>query len=387
MFDEIIYEAQIAPLIEEGYLSPLVAKVGCFHIDEANLERKTGGGDFTEKSQEAEIEQAIGKIAYDIAQQGADRKKWAVFLPSVAACDWMKDAMEELEVPSKIVVGTSGDRDETIAEYRKEDSDIRCLISCNVLVEGFNVRDIDLIALVRSTTSPVLYLQAVGRGTRIAEGKENCLVIDYGENVFRHGLIDDITLSKPKDTKGEAPVKVCQPGHEETGEGCGALVPAGCRVCPECGAEFPPPQKVVFVGDGREIAILKKNGLMGFPRAGLLKVRRVSIDPHISRAGNSMIKVTYHTEGIRRFEYLFPSKQKYGFKGQRWFSFIEQTCDDIDPSITGGLAVVDAVRVLRQEMKDVLYIWWQPQEGSTDYHTVLKRVCEGDPIPEEDQTI
>lgn len=60
----------------------------------------------------------------------------------------------------------------------------------------------------------------------------NCLVLDYGENVLRHGPIDCITVKDKTPGKGNAPAKKCPE--------CLALIHAGYGKCPECGYEFPP---------------------------------------------------------------------------------------------------------------------------------------------------
>jgi DNA repair protein RadD len=71
---------------------------------------------------------------------------------------------------------------------------------------------------------------------RIADGKSNCLLLDFGGNIARHGPLDDVKI-KPKSGKGggEAPTKTCA--------NCAAEQPASARTCSECDAEFPPPEK------------------------------------------------------------------------------------------------------------------------------------------------
>src|SRR5262249_45003908 len=65
-------------------------------------------------------------------------------------------------------------------------------------------------------------------------GKENCLVLDFGGNVLRHGPVDRV---RPRSTEGigPAPVKECPQCH--------TLVAAGYARCPECGFVFPPAER------------------------------------------------------------------------------------------------------------------------------------------------
>ena len=71
---------------------------------------------------------------------------------------------------------------------------------------GFDAPNIDCVAMVRPTLSPGLYYQMVGRGFRLHPGKENCLVLDFGGNVLRHGPVDAIRIQagEPPGERGGA---------------------------------------------------------------------------------------------------------------------------------------------------------------------------------------
>ncbi|MDW8265691.1 MAG: hypothetical protein RMJ52_10185, partial [Gemmataceae bacterium] len=73
-----------------------------------------------------------------------------------------------------------------------------------------------------------LYYQMVGRGFRLHPGKENCLVLDFGGNVLRHGPVDQIKVrERPAEEGGRAPAKECPECH--------SLIAAGY--------EFPPAER------------------------------------------------------------------------------------------------------------------------------------------------
>jgi len=113
---------------------------------------------------------------------------------------------------------------------------LKYLVNVNVLTTGFDAPNIDCVALLRPTMSAGLYYQMVGRGFRLCEGKDDCLVLDYGQNVVRHGPVDMVAVTaedRGDREPGEAPGKECPE--------CLALMAAGCRTCPACGYVFPPP--------------------------------------------------------------------------------------------------------------------------------------------------
>jgi DNA repair protein RadD len=120
---------------------------------------------------------------------------------------------------------------EDIERFRK--SEIKYLVNVDMLTTGFNVPDVDCVVVMRATQSPGLWVQMVGRGTRMAHGKENCLVLDFGENTLRHGCIDKINILNPRERKGEstgAPIRECPECH--------SLIGVQNRFCPDCGYVF-----------------------------------------------------------------------------------------------------------------------------------------------------
>ena len=124
------------------------------------------------------------------------------------------------------------------------------MANINVFTEGFDAPNVDMAALLRATVSPGLYYQMVGRGLRTSEGKENCLVLDFGGNVERHGPIDAMVVkSKKPGEKGEPPAKTCP--------SCKEVVTIQTMVCLDCGYEWPEPEKTERHGsEASEAAIL-----------------------------------------------------------------------------------------------------------------------------------
>ena len=88
-----------------------------------------------------------------------------------------------------------------------------------VLTTGFNAPAVDLIAMLRPTKSAGLYVQMAGRGTRLAPGKENCLVLDFAGNV--------------------SPPWADRPGAAAGGPARVADGAAPTKICPECDSILP----------------------------------------------------------------------------------------------------------------------------------------------------
>jgi DNA repair protein RadD len=106
---------------------------------------------------------------------------------------------------------------------------LTAITNVDVFTVGFDVPEVDLIAMLRPTMSPGLFVQMAGRGTRLAPDKKNCVLLDFAGNVARHGPVD--TISGRTAGKSAAPIKECL--------SCASLVPLGSRVCPDCGYAWP----------------------------------------------------------------------------------------------------------------------------------------------------
>jgi DNA repair protein RadD len=137
------------------------------------------------------------------------------------------------------------ERDEILARFRGQANDgllhrqpLKYLSNCAILTTGVDVPRLDAIAILRPTMSPGLLVQMIGRGTRLHPGKKDCLILDYGGNLLRHGPIDQIRVQDKRNgdvNGGETPAKECPECH--------SVIAAGYSACPDCGYPFPAREK------------------------------------------------------------------------------------------------------------------------------------------------
>ncbi len=239
LFDEIVYETDIQRLIDDGFLSPLRSKAGKEKIDLNGV--RTRQGDFLTSDMEDAVKKndVTEKAVTEILEYGEDRKAWLIFCVSIAHAEWVRDLLVDEGIVAECITGGTpkDERAQILADYKA--GKIKALTSQGVLTTGFDAPLTDMIALLRATKSPGLYVQILGRGLRISPetGKTDCLVLDYGGNVERHGPLDRISVDHIKAGKGtgEAPIKECPE--------CFELILAGLRVCPACNYEFPEREK------------------------------------------------------------------------------------------------------------------------------------------------
>jgi DNA repair protein RadD len=235
LFTDIAFEVPVLDMIQQGYLSPVVPKRTDTQLDVDGV--GTRGGEFIAKDLEAAVDrdEVTRAAVVEIVQHGEGRGSWLVFCSGVAHARHVRDAIREHGISCETVTGDTPapERDGILTAFKA--GRIRCVTNGNVLTTGFDAPGIDLIALLRPTKSVGLYVQMVGRGTRLAEGKDDCLVLDFAGNTARHGPIDMVDGRKREPAgDGEAPIKVCP--------ACQTINHASVRRCIVCDHEFPPPE-------------------------------------------------------------------------------------------------------------------------------------------------
>ncbi|MCC9642993.1 DEAD/DEAH box helicase [Rhodopirellula sp. JC740] len=257
--NQVCYEIGIKKLILDGYLSPLISKAGVNRADFGGLHLRAG--EFVSEEVESLVndDALVSAACGEIVELTVDRRAVLIFASSVAHGRRVVEVLRENHgIECGFVTGETpaGERDELLARFRGdaptsliETEPLRFLCNVNVLTTGFDAPRVDCVVMLRPTMSPGLLYQCVGRGFRLHPGKENCLVLDFGGNIERHGPIDQI---KPKD-------KAARPGQEPPAkecEKCHALVACGYANCPECGHPFPPPEREAHDAQASEAGVL-----------------------------------------------------------------------------------------------------------------------------------
>ena len=248
ILNEICYEAGLKEMIQQGYLSPLISRAGRAEANLANLHIR--GGEFISDEVAAAMdnEALVTSACREIVELTRDRKSVLIFTASVDHCKHVAEKIQAFSGKEcAIVTGDTSpaERAEIIARFKGEfipadlfgtpKPPLKFLANVNVLTCGFDAPNTDCVVMLRPTNSPGLLIQCAGRGTRLSPetGKTNCLFLDYGGNILRHGPLDMIKIKEPGSGKGgDAPAKKCPQ--------CLALIHAGYTACPECGYVFPP---------------------------------------------------------------------------------------------------------------------------------------------------
>ena len=236
LFTSVCYSTDIVKLIKDGWLSHITTGAATASIDLKGVSVRAGEYSSNDLELASDVDKINDAVAADVKKAlDAGRTSALVFGTSVAHAARLRNALQMAGVSTETITGATSreQRDSVIAAFKARK--LSCITSCDVLTTGFDAPVVDVLALVRATMSPSLYVQMVGRGMRIAEGKKDCLLLDYAGNIARHGPIDAVRVKPKSDGGGDAPVKLCPK--------CMAMCAASARECLHCGFEFPAPTR------------------------------------------------------------------------------------------------------------------------------------------------
>lgn len=236
MFSDLVIDytsgSKFTGLIELGYLSDLRTKATSLKL--ATDDIKLIGGDFDLKGLSKSLDKdEITKTAIEeVILKGKDRKKWLIFAIDIDHAEHIAELLLQSGISAMVLHSKMEfDRDKTIKESKL--GKYQAVVNVNMLTTGYDDPSIDLVVLLRPTLSASLHVQMIGRGLRIAEGKKDCLVLDFAGNTSRLGAINNITVRERGEKRpgdGNPIMKDCPKCDE-------ILFPA-VRVCPSCGHKF-----------------------------------------------------------------------------------------------------------------------------------------------------
>lgn len=318
LFDDIAFDLPISDLIDGGYLVRPISKGMATTYDVSGVGKL--GGDYKQNALQAAVDQddLTRAVVDEIVAYGQDRKAWLAFCSGVEHAYHMRDEIRSRGFTCEAIDGTTPtpERDRILEDFKA--GRLRAVTNNSVMTTGTNVPIIDLVAFCRPTQSAGLYVQMAGRGLRLYPGKNDCLFLDFAGVVRKHGPIDAVTPPSMRSGSGEAPVKQCpQEQFDVNGHpGCGSLVHASARECPDCGYKFPIDDSPKISRQAEDVPMLSKG------EATWRTVTNRTFRYHEGKNGKPpSVKCTYY-QGLTQFnEWLCPEHTGFAHsKAHRWWS-------------------------------------------------------------------
>lgn len=300
IFTDIIEPVTIEQLIHDGYLCKLQSKHTSLTIDTSGVKKQ--GGDFVASQLEAAVDTTDNnnRAVSEMVQRGHDCKSWLVFCAGVTHAQHITELLIQQGIDAECLTGQtpSTERDDIVKRFKS--GQLRCMVGVGIFTTGFDHPGVDLIAFLRPTMSPGLYLQMAVRGSRPAYAKgmpldtpkqrwaamdagpkpKGCLVLDFAGNVATHGPITAIEPPrKGKKSDGAPRTKTCPQ--------CDEVVSLLTRHCPQCGHEW-------VVEKQEKPLTLANDDIMGIEPTEMA-VTGWQWRKHLSRtSGKEMLQVSYY---------------------------------------------------------------------------------------------
>lgn len=289
VFPRICYTRTMRQMIAEGYLVKPIAKKTDHQLDVSTL--RIRAGDFA--SEDVEIQTCnpdrVKLQVADALPRMEGRKKAVWCCSSINHAEMVHRALIEAGEDAAIVHSQMEKEDRDGDLYgRFQNGDARHLVFVTIVSEGYDQPNIDCIVLMRPMRSPTMYVQTCGRGLRTWEGKEDCLILDYGRVVETLGPLDRPRVPsrmKTRDLTPLTPMQFCA--------FCLSYFPKDDVICPDCNKE----SKVAKERNTRLASKADENAELltgSTPGSTRMLVKSISLYKHRSSNGNDCLKVVYH---------------------------------------------------------------------------------------------
>ena len=210
-FESLAHEYNMPQAIKDGFLVPIKAQTIPLKIDLTGV--KSQSGDYQAKALGNALDPYLEVIA-DEMKRYCEGRKVVIFLPLIATSQKMQAILIKKGFSCGEVNGESKDRAETLSRFDNGEYDVLC--NSMLLTEGWDCPSVDCIICLRPTKIRSLYVQIIGRGTRLSPetGKEFLLILDFLWNTKSHELCRPATLVAGSEEVAEKMTEIL----EETGD-------------------------------------------------------------------------------------------------------------------------------------------------------------------------
>ena len=155
-------------------------------VDLTDLRWIRGGYDKSQLSNLYSLNRAIAERRADHIIRSLDRYvtdmnavKGLGFCVSIEHAKFMAEYFNSVGIPSLCLVGDSADAERHTAKKRLVNGEIRFIFVVDIYNEGVDIPEVNTVLFLRPTESLTIFLQQLGRGLRLSEGKDCLTVLDF----------------------------------------------------------------------------------------------------------------------------------------------------------------------------------------------------------------
>ncbi len=179
---KIAVELRLWDALDQGLLCPFQYFGVADEVDLSQLEWKRTGYDTVVLSAIYTANDfRTSKILKTVSDLVSDPQAMRAlgFCVSIEHAQYMARSFEQAGIPSRAVLGTTDPMARSQAVRDLRNRAINAIFTVDVFNEGIDIPEVDTVLLLRPTESATVFLQQLGRGLRLAEGKSGLTVLDF----------------------------------------------------------------------------------------------------------------------------------------------------------------------------------------------------------------
>lgn len=220
VFSTVAFAYDVRQAIADGWLCPIRSFLVQTQADFSHVRKVAGELATRDVEDVLTRELHLAEIVTPILRERGDRPA-IVFAASVAhahaLCRVFNEQTGEPEFAAALD-GTSPYDVRAPVLDRFKRGEVKVLVNCSLFTEGFDVPQIALVAIARPVLSRSFYAQMVGRGTRLSEGKQDLLVLDFVPVNCRHSLAHAVDIFTSVDEEVREQARTIAKAASEEGE-------------------------------------------------------------------------------------------------------------------------------------------------------------------------
>lgn len=202
VFGKQIESVTLFDLIEMGFLSDFVGYRAKTNTSLRGISTQKGDFISSKLSAVINVKNRNDLIVKEYLKRCAG-KKCLAFCASLQHAKDLSKTFIEMGIPSEAIHGYLDPikRNQIIQDFRE--NKIQILTNYQILTEGFDDPSIECLIIGRPTLSKGLYMQMIGRGSRIYPGKEVCSVLEFTDNDYSVCHLEQLLNDNPNQRKYE----------------------------------------------------------------------------------------------------------------------------------------------------------------------------------------
>jgi superfamily II DNA or RNA helicase len=229
-YTDIVQCVDTPHLVNQGFLAD--ADTYGVEMDLSGIKKVAGDYDTAQLAQRYEERKVYDGVIQNYNRICPNTKALA-FCSNIDSAVSLTKQLVSAGLPARCLDSTMSDEDRREKLAWLSETPNAILVSVGILTTGFDEPSVQTIILYRATTSLPLFLQMVGRGSRVTQNKRRFTILDFGNNIKTHNFWEAErvwSLEKKQKKLDVAPVKSCPK--------CDAMLPVAAPACKYCGYEF-----------------------------------------------------------------------------------------------------------------------------------------------------